>query len=159
LREAEAHVERLFAQAHVGFEWIHCVPGASGDCEAPRGPWDVSVRIVDKLIAPPVTGRAPCGGCAVPLSGWTGSGFAYVYGDRVREVARSTEVPLSVALGTIVSHEIGHLLLPGGHAGSGLMQAQLSLHDWRLAERGALGLTRGQCALLSAAREAEARVK
>jgi hypothetical protein len=49
----------------------------------------------------------------------------YVFADRVRQLSRSTAQEFPVVLGRVLAHEIGHQVLPPGHAQTGIMQASL----------------------------------
>ena len=142
--DAEKVVDRAFARSGVTFVWRSCDP--TGDlvrdgCVGPAGPRDVSIRIAGR--DPGTGGRAAAieGGCAIALRVWANSGIVYVYSDRVQSVAQEGNVPPALVLGTIVAHEIGHLLLPGGHAPRGLMRALITRREWTLAEEGRLEFT------------------
>ena len=144
VRDAERIVDRVYARSGVMFAWRNCDPArdpATDDCAGPTGPNDVSIRIADRE---PRAGNPRSdiqGGCAIPLKQWTASGIVYVYSDRVRWVARDGEVPEALVLGTIVAHEIGHLLLPSGHTSRGIMRGLMTRTEWILAEQGRLGFT------------------
>jgi len=50
--------------------------------------------------------------------------LVYVFAERVLEMASKTDGDIGDALGNILAHEIGHVLLPGrGHSSIGIMQA------------------------------------
>lgn len=53
------------------------------------------------------------------------TGRAFVFYARVAEFAGRRHSSASRLLGVIIAHEVGHLLLPPGHAASGLMRADL----------------------------------
>jgi len=66
--------------------------------------------------------------------GW----IAYVLWDRVRSFARAEGVPASIVLGSVIAHEIGHLLLGNApHAADGIMRAQLQGRDFLAVRDGA----------------------
>jgi hypothetical protein len=70
---------------------------------------------------------------------------AYVFWDRVRELARARRYAVATVLAMAIAHEVGHLLLPpGSHAMTGLMQPQWRDDDFRLAEEGTLGFSDGE---------------
>lgn len=153
VRAAEAIVDRDYARAGVTFTWQNCDPAvdpSTDDCVGPAGPSDVSIRIVDREPRSGNPGSEVQGGCAIPLKQWAGSGIVYVYSDRVRRVSDEGGIPPALVLGTIMAHEIGHLLLPGGHTPRGLMRALMTRREWTLAEQGRLGFTPVQSALLKA---------
>jgi hypothetical protein len=55
----------------------------------------------------------------------TGTGRAYIFCDRVKELARKTNQHVDVILGRVIAHELGHLMLGEGHSDAGIMQASL----------------------------------
>jgi hypothetical protein len=153
VRAAEAVVDRDYARAGVTFAWQNCDPTldpSTNDCVGPAGPSDVSIRIAEREPRTKNPGADVQGGCAIPLKVWAASGIVYVYSDRVRSVSHEGGVPPALVLGTIIAHEIGHLLLPGGHTPRGLMRALMTRREWVLAEQGRLGFTPVQSELLKA---------
>jgi hypothetical protein len=51
------------------------------------------------------------------------SGRIYVFYDRVKQLARTRQLPLGTILGRVLAHEVGHHVLPGqGHARWGIMR-------------------------------------
>jgi hypothetical protein len=69
-------------------------------------------------------------------------GHTSVYYDRVQRRAIGTGTNVPRILGTVMAHEIGHMLLPNAHhAPSGLMQGGWSDEDLIRAQMGALRLT------------------
>jgi hypothetical protein len=153
VRAAETIVDRDYARAGVTFTWQNCDPAldsSTDDCVGPAGPSDVSIRIVEREPRTDNPGADVQGGCAIALKIWAASGIVYVYSDRVRRVSHEGGIPPALVLGTIMAHEIGHLLLPGGHTPRGLMRALMTRREWMLAEQGRLGFTPVQSALLKA---------
>jgi hypothetical protein len=84
------------------------------------------------------------------LDGTRGS-FITVYADCVRDGADRLHVDEATILSVTFAHEIGHLLLPRGHAFSGIMCGWPSALDWQRAERGGLLFNLRQIPLLRAA--------
>ncbi len=61
--------------------------------------------------------------------------LASVYAGSIAERSAKTGVPMSIVLGRVTAHEIGHLLLgSNSHAPSGLMQAAWNLRRPQLSE-------------------------
>ena len=57
------------------------------------------------------------------------TGRAYVFTHRVARVSANYARPVGHVLGTVLAHEIGHLVLPhGGHAKSGIMGENVDAH-------------------------------
>lgn len=74
---------------------------------------------------------------------------AYVFYDRVQQVARRYQTSDGSVLGVAIAHEIGHLLLPyGSHSSSGLMKAVWDNRQFFLARGGLLRFTAQQAALI-----------
>lgn len=153
VRDAERMVDRVYARAGVTFAWQSCDPArdpSTDACVGPAGPNDVSVRIADREARTQGRGTEIQGGCAIAVRQWAASGIVYVYSDRVRRVSREGGIPPALVLGTIVAHEIGHLLLPGGHSLRGIMRPLMTRREWTLAEQGRLRFTPIQSDLLKA---------
>jgi hypothetical protein len=157
--------EEVFGPLGVKITWRHCSAGQSREdqaCSAPTGLNDISLRIFQRGKARLNGMRHWTAGMAVPLTPEGGRGIIYVFLDRVVAVAESYRVPLELALGITVAHEIGRLLLLGEpHALAGIMRAKLSRDDWRLAGQGHLGFTtaRGRSSGLASRREVRGRLK
>jgi hypothetical protein len=76
---------------------------------------------------------------ATPASARRCSGESYVFFDQIAEFAEARRADYGVVMGTVVAHEIGHLLLrDGAHAAEGLMRTPWTLADWRRATLGLL---------------------
>jgi hypothetical protein len=57
----------------------------------------------------------------------TGSGRVYVFCERVSALARKNVRSMGLVLGHVLTHEVGHQLLPGqGHASTGIMREELN---------------------------------
>jgi hypothetical protein len=77
------------------------------------------------------------------------AGTAFVYRDRVLDVARGRRMDFATVLAYGMAHEIGHLLLPApSHAISGIMNADWNGHDFRDMAAGALHFTPGQASAI-----------
>jgi len=58
---------------------------------------------------------------------------AYVYWSRVEANVSRVIVPLGDALGFVMAHEVGHILLPsGGHSTTGIMQENYLVHSFHM---------------------------
>jgi hypothetical protein len=77
------------------------------------------------------------------------SDVAYVFYDRVLNVAARFEQRRGAILGHVIAHELGHLLLPyGSHSESGLMRMDWSRADLEHAAHGLLLFTSQEAALI-----------
>ncbi|MEO8678861.1 MAG: hypothetical protein ABI665_07435 [Vicinamibacterales bacterium] len=64
-------------------------------------------------------------------------GAIYVFHDRVIEFSNMQRMDPALVLGTVIAHEIGHVLLRRpGHSAEGMMRARWTPSDW---ERASLG--------------------
>ena len=118
LRRAEEEAAAIFVEAGIRPVWIHDnEPDASGPEHARH------MRVL--LLCPAMTKRKVINdrvdrgvlGLAA-----NGSARAYVFTQRVINVALEKGRPFEIALGRVIAHEVGHLVLPPGHAASGIMQ-------------------------------------
>jgi hypothetical protein len=86
--------------------------------------------------------------------------MAYVFYNRVERIARmylntsrkrgNYDIDNVTVLAHAMAHEIGHLLLPYGHAATGLMRAEWDAKDLRLAVHGRLNFTTQEAELIRA---------
>lgn len=123
LLDAQREVTRIYAAAGVDTEWV--------ELGAPRddGRMHITVVILDaRQVAMKVAAeRLPAG---VLGQAAHGAHRAYILHQRVRETAASYTRHLGILLGTVIAHEIGHLLLPErGHSMVGLMRADVELRS------------------------------
>ncbi len=66
-------------------------------------------------------------------------GVAFLFFDQAIEFSRVHQAAAALVMGTVVAHEIGHLLLgKRGHTSEGLMRASWSVDDWQRASSGIL---------------------
>ena len=124
LRLAEAEAGRIFRAAGIAMIW------ASGGDTADSSGLHLNVfllnreqsdqKITAERIAPNVLGQAS-----------RVTRRAYIFGQRVSEAAAENRQHLNVALGRVIAHEIGHMLLPTcGHSDFGIMSANLNMSNW-----------------------------
>jgi hypothetical protein len=66
-------------------------------------------------------------------------GTVYVFHDQIAEFSSVQQIAPALAMGTVIAHEVGHLLLqPQGHSAEGLMRASWDASDWQRAAMGFL---------------------
>ena len=124
LEQAQADVTEIFARSGLTVRWTE---------NGPR----FTIRIVAQVlgyasVASPVMGiavRSPkeCG--------------VRVFFRQVQDFARAYHLPLSTALGYVISHEVGHLILGPAHSDTGIMQARWDQALARDASRGGLSFS------------------
>ncbi len=135
---ARETVTRIFQRAAVEIAWLDQSTASAERhmCGLPEGANEVAVRIVRRSGASRPIGRRRLGGTALRPTAWKGSGLVSVYYDCVQSTAAETRISPAVVLGLLMAHEIGHVLLPPGHAHRGIMRATLGLSDLIRASQG-----------------------
>jgi hypothetical protein len=74
---------------------------------------------------------------------------AYLLDYQITELARGFGAEKTVVLGTVIAHEVGHLLfLPGSHSALGLMRSKWNQSDFHSAQNGELLFTTEQAELI-----------
>jgi hypothetical protein len=138
---ARRHVERIYRQAGIKIIWLQNSPSAEKP-DLPKVP-QLTVVIVPECISPLSCGDPTVTGTAIGCDG-KGAWRAYVFWKRVLTMATIVKnaipfpYPESLILGHAIAHESGHVLLPLGHAKSGLMVAQMDAMAIQAAIRGKL---------------------
>ena len=157
LAEAEREASRIFGEAGLKVVWLDCPPGHSAavlqdTCQEPSGGTDLSLRI---LPTPRNKFQDTVFGFAAH------PGLASVYYDRVLRLAKSdnAEFELPIILGSVIAHEIGHLLLgSNSHCGIGIMQPRWGPESVRKAMMGTLTFTPEQTKLIQAEMQTRMRL-
>ena len=134
LRDALALTRRVFADAGIRVAWTHCGEEATpANCHDAAGANEFIVRILPTRL------DAASHVCGTSLRPEAAPGhYITLFLDCIREGADAFGVPEPVVAAFAIAHEIGHLLLPVGHAPSGIMRARPDRFDWQRAARGAL---------------------
>lgn len=119
LRAAEDDAAAIFMAAGVQLLWLD--QGTSGS-----RPFDVSVKIASgmkpAMVPNTAVGELSLGFAAVNPTGEGVRGrLVWVFFDQVEKHAQGHHLQISRVAGLVMAHEIGHLLLPAGHADAGLM--------------------------------------
>jgi hypothetical protein len=147
LHQAETVASRIFGAAGIQVAWVNCSGGVAEEaCRVTAGSGQFVLHIVPtgKTSTDSVFGMA--------FLGQDGSGkYCDVFFDRIAEAHRSFGTDKSQLLGTVVAHEIGHLLL-GSHAHSqiGIMAPVWAEENLRNISMGLLLFTREQSSLMKA---------
>ena len=136
LNRATAEVDRTFRRMGVRTIWLDSV-------RRPAGPTTDSEFAVKLIIQPRLAG--PSGRAsrsvmaAAPPSQSEREGSVYVFYDRVTDVASTHGADAALLMGTVLAHELGHLLLHhANHAPDGLMRGVWDADAIRLAAMGLL---------------------
>ncbi len=138
LRDAEDSAMRIFEKAGVSVQWLNCFHrgGAFLDqaCAAATTPADLVIQVV------PRAQHAADSVFGVSFVDAGGGVFADIFFDRVLQLhAQNRQISFSRLLGSVIAHELGHLLLgEHSHSREGLMQAQWSSAQLKRMETGNL---------------------
>ena len=119
MSRAQAEAEVIFDAAGVRIEWER------RDAKAGSGrPAGIRLRLLVVKV------ESTAGRPEDPVVGLAArpAGRAFVFFDRLLDVAASKPIDTGVVLGRIMAHELGHLLLPPGpHAHVGLMRSHIEV--------------------------------
>jgi hypothetical protein len=123
LKDAQQRAADVFRMRNVDIVWAR-----SGDATLP------SLSALTVIVAmTPMSVRAKTGrnGADVMGQALPDTGRAYVYYDRVVAIVTPTRDVVTI-LGDVMAHELGHLLLPRGHADAGIMRPEVNMTSRRL---------------------------
>jgi hypothetical protein len=131
LDQALKEAARIYWQLGVALEWH------SDSARVSAQAFSIQLIIQDKLR--PAANRTAQFVMGVALApGRDCRGTVYLFNDQVEEFSSSRRIRSALVMGTVIAHEIGHVLLQRkGHSPEGLMRAVLNGGDW---ERAAMGI-------------------
>ena len=127
LHSAQRHAGRIFQETGVQFEWHECRVSLS---EPQRDPYcSQGLRRTDLVLKILPQSRIHAFGVGKDVAGLVQPGEmvcdAYVFYDRLHDIARRESADVTVLLGSIIAHEFGHLLIgSGGHSEDTVMRAE-----------------------------------
>jgi hypothetical protein len=125
LKDAEQRAADVFRMSNVDIVWV--VNGGDGRLLPSWTQFTVIVAMTPTSVRANLAhSRADVMGQAVP-----DLRRAYVYYDRVFGIVTPTRDIVTI-LGDVMAHELGHLLLPRGHAVAGIMRAEVNMTSRRL---------------------------
>jgi hypothetical protein len=130
LVRAEAQASEIFGRAGVLVEWWELTGSEPAADFA-----EVKPALVASLLTNSMAARARCTGSAL---GFAIGDRAYVFVERSRLAAAMGASDFGQALGVIMAHEMGHVLLGPGHAAGTVMSARLGKAEFVQGEQGAL---------------------
>jgi len=139
LGRAEQRAQEVFSIAGVDIDWINCTPAADGAsdaaCTRSYGPNDFALRITSHG-----SNATSDNAFGVAFLGSEGRGrYADVFWNRAQEFDARSHGRLDQILGTVMAHEMGHLLLGlNSHSISGLMRARWGNDELHRIDMGAL---------------------
>jgi hypothetical protein len=123
LTRAEQQAARIFLRAGFGVAWLNCPHTTSGGGATVCSdlvPGHLAIRIISRIASS--TSDAAFG---VAFLAHDGTGcYSDVFWKRAQELHANSNVNLADILGSVIAHEMGHLLLgSNAHAISGIMRA------------------------------------
>jgi len=149
LPKAERVTDGLLRNAGVYILWLAC----SADESSPRnagcpnlaGPMKITLHIVPNSKKERLSKNSDAFGLAVEGGAGEFACDAWVFYDQIRVAAASTGLSLPQILGSVVAHELGHLLLgANSHSKRGLMRARWSREELLEADFGELSFSNSE---------------
>jgi hypothetical protein len=143
LLKAERITDDILREAGVDVVWIVCsaspIPAKEPSCETPMVLTDVTLNLLPESMSRRFHLRGDAFGVALEdAEGGLGSD-AWIFCDLVKDAAAQRQLTQSVLLGTVIAHELGHLLLStNSHSAFGLMRANWSRKELSAAEQRAM---------------------
>lgn len=153
LSGAQQQATRILLESGVRLRWLPCTVDEQGVAEDPRcyqaqGPAAISLLVCPSQMTPK-EGLPPgiFGFSLMPEQGPAMS--ARVYFHRLEELANGPRLRKGPLLGSMMAHEIGHLLLGiNSHSGQGIMSIPWDLRELHKADLGQLGFTAKEAAAM-----------
>jgi hypothetical protein len=128
LARAQMDAARIYRGVGVNLVWIH----EAGE----HREYDFTMKIVRAALSPKEVDAAALGVAPAP-AGARGN-IAYAFYRRIGDFAATHRVEIGPILGSVIAHELGHLLLAqGSHSRTGLMSSNWDVHR---AQQAAMGL-------------------
>lgn len=141
LTGAIGQARMVFRKAGIETVWRICSDNSNArppECRAALGLTELAFNVVSRRK--PVKGELGFTTCAQVFEDKRGLGkYGVIYADCLENMLGVGGLLPSVMLGYLLTHEIGHLLLPAeDHAPNGVMRPVLRPEEWRLAMIGHL---------------------
>jgi hypothetical protein len=124
LARAEQQAEKIFSRAGLDVTWLRCTHINSGVRAAACNGFDVPSHVAVRIIAQTPSSKSDAAfGVAFLAPDGTGR-YSDVFWKRAQGLHVNSNVDLGGILGSVIAHEMGHLLLgSNAHAISGIMRA------------------------------------
>ena len=127
LEEAEREAGAILRKAGVQLAWLHC---QAPDCEQPLGPMTLVLNLLPQAMASRLGAGGDVFGFSIVSTDGPPSSRAVIFYDRVRALTGKFGYSTGAALGRVIAHELGHLLLEtNGHTLTGIMRDRWSYDD------------------------------
>ncbi|MGH2399573.1 MAG: hypothetical protein ACRDF6_06980 [bacterium] len=148
LTEAQEEVTRIYREAGVDILWSTPASLSAESNAARQAALTVAILSDDQAERINSAGMRDAVGFAVRTA-TEGGRVAYVVYNRVQMITGGNGLDSAQGLAIAMAHEIGHLLLPhNAHSPIGLMRAEWTTADLKLAQRSRLLFTAAQAELL-----------
>jgi hypothetical protein len=148
LERAEQQAGNIFAHSNLAVVWVHCTDPRAEDalaCTRIYQPGHVALRVIPQ---PASSIRDGVFGVAFLAPGGVGK-YADVFWQRAEDLHATSNLDLGDILGSVMAHEIGHLLLgSNSHAISGIMRAHWQSNELRQIAMGTLAFLPQQAQLI-----------
>ena len=141
LSGAEQRAASIFARANFQVVWVHCIHASAEDavaCKQTDLPGHLALRII-----PDAMKSASHAVFGIAFLARDGSGkYSDVFWKRAEDLHAMSNLDIGSILGSVMSHEMGHLLLgSNAHAVSGIMRAHWEAEELRRIAMGTLLFT------------------
>lgn len=140
LKVAEQRASEIFLQAGIEIEWINCLYLPDPACNRTFRPRDVSLRITSHVSK--ATSDLVFGVAWLDLNG--AGRYADVFWKRVEELYAQTNINMGLILGSVMAHEMGHLLGVKSHSVRGLMTSRWGQAELQAIQMGTLAFLPAQ---------------
>ena len=143
LLRAERVAENVLRDSGLDTVWVVCLAAGTWSkdavCGAAPSPMQFNLIMLPHSMVERRSPRSGTFGFALE-DGEDGFGCrASVFYDRVKDLVEQRGLSLAQLLGTVIAHELGHLLLgANSHSGMGLMSARWSSRELAAAQHGGL---------------------
>jgi hypothetical protein len=145
INKAEQTVARIFRGANQELAWINCVANQA-QCKRPLESNELVIQLTSTTRERGLGVAASAFGVAFVPGDGSPARYALVFCDLLQTtVSNNPKVDLATALGHIMAHELGHLMLgSNSHSRTGIMQRDWYGPQLREAEQGTLRFDRVQ---------------
>jgi hypothetical protein len=150
--EAKKETSRILRHAGVRIVWRKAPGGTASDGDREAAPTSYTVQMILLSKFPTtVARRSEFLMGAAPPTERACAALVYIFHDEVLGASNVQNVKFSLALGTVMAHELGHgALKDRGHAPEGLMRAPWKVNDWQQAGLGLLLFSPAEAAAIHA---------
>jgi hypothetical protein len=143
LVKSERTTDEILSEAGLQVVWLDCwarrIPANEPVCESPMGPADLILNLLPQPMSRRFDLRIGALGVALEEAGGGLAFDAWIFCDLVKNAAAHGHLTHEVLLGTVIAHELGHLLLStNSHSAFGLMREHWSGKDLSAVERRAM---------------------